>query len=77
MRAIERFCDMSKLDVHLYEAASQISEIGAGLNIWQRVYDILTDLGLEDDMKKYLDSAETTCELDSLVECLLLLITHS
>ncbi|KAL1731679.1 hypothetical protein EV714DRAFT_208319 [Schizophyllum commune] len=60
VRAIERFCDLSKLDVHLYEAASQISEIGAGLNIWQRVYDILTDLGLEADMKKYLDSAETT-----------------
>uniref|UniRef100_D8QB72 FAD-binding domain-containing protein n=1 Tax=Schizophyllum commune (strain H4-8 / FGSC 9210) TaxID=578458 RepID=D8QB72_SCHCM len=62
VRAIERFCDMSKLDVHLYEAAAQISEIGAGLSIWQRVYDILTDLGLESDMRECLDNAETDCE---------------
>ncbi|KAL1734895.1 hypothetical protein EV714DRAFT_185682, partial [Schizophyllum commune] len=59
VRALERFCDMSKLDVHLYESAAQISEIGAGLSIWQRVYDILVDLGLESDMQKYLENAET------------------
>ena len=58
---------MSKLDMHLYESAAQISEIGAGLSIWQRVYDILVDLGLESDMQKYLENAETACEPPLLV----------
>ncbi|KAL1738600.1 hypothetical protein HDZ31DRAFT_69825 [Schizophyllum fasciatum] len=52
--AIPRFCDMSQLDVHIYESAAQISEIGAGITVWERVYDILADLGIEEEFSSFL-----------------------
>ncbi|KAL1690635.1 hypothetical protein GGG16DRAFT_113958 [Schizophyllum commune] len=52
--ALQRFCDMSQLDVHIYEAASQFSQVGAGINIWGRVHKIFTDLGLEVDLASLL-----------------------
>ncbi|KAF4609568.1 hypothetical protein D9613_012306 [Agrocybe pediades] len=36
------------LEINIYEAASRISEIGAGINVWPRTWSIYKSLGLED-----------------------------
>ncbi|KAF5388741.1 hypothetical protein D9757_004762 [Collybiopsis confluens] len=41
-------CD--NIDVDLYEQAAQIAEIGAGIAVWPRTWEILKSLGLEDDL---------------------------
>ncbi|KAL1725479.1 hypothetical protein EV714DRAFT_277477 [Schizophyllum commune] len=69
--AMQRFYDMSQLDVHIYEAASQFSQIGAGINIWGRVRKIFTDLGLEADLARLLredDMGYFTCRKSDQAE---------
>ncbi|KAL1745565.1 hypothetical protein HDZ31DRAFT_81840 [Schizophyllum fasciatum] len=56
--AIQRFCDLSKLTINVYESASQISQIGAGINIWERVYHMLEKLGLEADISSLLNEGQ-------------------
>ncbi|KAI5892271.1 FAD/NAD(P)-binding domain-containing protein [Schizophyllum commune H4-8] len=53
---------MSQLDVHIYEAASQFSQIGAGINIWGRVHQVFNDLGLEADLASLLRADDIGCE---------------
>ncbi|KAI0364648.1 FAD/NAD-P-binding domain-containing protein [Pilatotrama ljubarskyi] len=38
------------VEVTLYESTSVLTEIGAGIGFWPRMWEILTDLGLEDDL---------------------------
>ncbi|KAL1662821.1 hypothetical protein GGF50DRAFT_116636 [Schizophyllum commune] len=69
--ALQHFCEMSQLDIHIYEAASQFSQIGAGINIWGRVHKIFTDLGLEADLTKLLredDIGYFTCRKSDQAE---------
>lgn len=47
--AMQRFCKMSDFDVHVYESATQISQIGAGITVWQRTFELLSDMGMEED----------------------------
>ena len=56
---------MSQLDVHIYEAASQFSQVGAGINIWGRVRKIFTDLGLEADLARLLREDDIGCEYEA------------
>jgi salicylate hydroxylase len=42
--------------VDVYEAASKFTEIGAGIGIWWRARQILTSLGLEEDIIRLLPS---------------------
>ena len=42
-----------EIDVHIYECAQKFEEIGAGLGVWQRIANILEELGLGDDFQKY------------------------
>ena len=43
-------------DIHvdIYEAASKFAEIGAGIGIWWRTKQVLTSLGLEEDIIRLL-----------------------
>ncbi|KAG7442159.1 FAD/NAD(P)-binding domain-containing protein [Guyanagaster necrorhizus] len=41
--------DCKSLVVDLYESASKLTEIGAGITLWQRTWNILKNLGLEKD----------------------------
>ena len=61
--AIQHFCDLDQLEVNVYESAAQISQIGAGINVWERVYDILTELGMEAEFATHLREGET-CECE-------------
>jgi len=42
--------------VDVYEAASKFAEIGAGIGIWWRTKQVLTSLGLEEDITRLLPS---------------------
>ncbi|EJD06331.1 FAD/NAD-binding domain-containing protein [Fomitiporia mediterranea MF3/22] len=39
------------IDVHIYEAAPSLTEIGAGVGVWLRTWRILSSAGLSEDMK--------------------------
>ena len=55
---------MSQLDVHIYEAATHINQIGAGINIWERVCEMLAEIGLREDIVRLLRENENTREWD-------------
>jgi len=44
----------SQIKIDIYEASSHISEIGAGIGLWKRTWDILKNIGLEDALLKFL-----------------------
>ncbi|KAJ3732450.1 hypothetical protein DFJ43DRAFT_1074042 [Lentinula guzmanii] len=54
--------ECSDLQVDLYEQAHQITEIGAGITLWHRGYEILKSLGMKDDLVKLLN--EESKDLD-------------
>ncbi|KAK0447450.1 uncharacterized protein EV420DRAFT_1622417 [Desarmillaria tabescens] len=47
--------DCKSLEVELYESASQLTEIGAGITLWHRTWTILKNLGLEKDFLEITD----------------------
>lgn len=47
------------IQIDVYEGASRFSEIGVGIGIWWRPWQILKSLGLEDDLCQLLDSKPT------------------
>ncbi|KAL1749297.1 hypothetical protein HDZ31DRAFT_59581 [Schizophyllum fasciatum] len=51
--AMQRFCDMSKFSVHIYEGATQISQIGAGITVWPRTIEMLRELGMGEDFAAF------------------------
>ena len=60
---MQRFCDMSKYSINVYEAATKISQIGAGITIWPRTIEMLTDLGMGEDFEAFcVDNEELRCE---------------
>ena len=56
--AIQHFCDMSQLKVHIYESASHINQIGAGINLWVKICAMLSELGLKEDIDALLRANE-------------------
>ncbi|GLB39496.1 putative FAD binding domain containing protein [Lyophyllum shimeji] len=40
------------IDVDIYEAATEFSEVGAGIGVWPRVWKILEHLGLSEDLAR-------------------------
>ncbi len=40
------------IDVEIYEAAAEFSEVGAGIGVWPRVWRILEKLGLSEDFSR-------------------------
>ncbi|KAF8882257.1 salicylate hydroxylase [Infundibulicybe gibba] len=41
-------------EIHVYEAAPEMTQVGAGITVWPRSYDIFKRLGLEETLLKYL-----------------------
>ncbi|KAJ3711982.1 salicylate hydroxylase [Lentinula raphanica] len=54
--------DCRNIQVDIYEQAHEISEIGAGITLWQRGQEILESLGLKEDLLKVIN--EEPEELD-------------
>ncbi|KAJ3565484.1 hypothetical protein NP233_g7603 [Leucocoprinus birnbaumii] len=48
--ALNAFDSERKIIVDLYESAPELSEIGAGINIWPRTWEILKEIGLGDTL---------------------------
>lgn len=42
----------SDIQVDVYEAAGQFSEVGAGIGMWPRTWNIMESLGLTEDLAK-------------------------
>jgi salicylate hydroxylase len=40
------------IEVSVFEAAREFSEVGAGIGVWPRVWKILAHLGLDDDLAR-------------------------
>jgi salicylate hydroxylase len=55
--------------VDVYEAASQFTEVGAGIGLWWRTRQVLKALGLEEDIARLLTftPSEDRGKLDSIV----------
>ena len=52
----------SELDV--YEATAKLSEIGAGIHLWRRAYEMLVKIGLEKDIVELCERAnDSSCEI--------------
>ncbi len=51
------------IDFEIYEAATQLSEIGAGVGIQQRTWTIMQAMGIEEDLLKITEHGEDCCEL--------------
>ena len=43
-----------EVKIDIYEATSQMSEIGAGINMWKRTWEILRSIGMGDALLKFL-----------------------
>ena len=54
--AISKYPD---IEVTVYEAAKEISQVGAGTGVWARVWKILAHLGLDFDMARMTASKPT------------------
>ncbi|KAF8621258.1 hypothetical protein AX15_007919 [Amanita polypyramis BW_CC] len=53
-----------KIEVDIYEAAADLTEIGAGINLWQRSYEMLVNIGLEQDVVQLCERAnDSSCEI--------------
>lgn len=48
--ALEKFAP--HVEVHIYEGASQLTEIGAGIGMSQRIWEIMQTLELDADLSK-------------------------
>lgn len=35
------------VEIDIYEAATKLAQVGAGITVWPRAWDVLTKLGLE------------------------------
>ena len=63
VNALQRYCDMSLLEVTLFEAARHLSPKGAGIVLYQRPQRILREIGLGAGLEKYVSdhSDISTC----------------
>lgn len=44
-------------ELDIYEGATHISEIGAGINFWPRTWDIMKSLGMDQELARMLPEA--------------------
>lgn len=58
--------DSTDIEVNIYEAHHELTEVGAGIGVWPRIWEILRYVGLEDTLKQSAGAAR---------ECLLWLIS--
>ncbi|KAF9449151.1 4-aminobenzoate hydroxylase [Macrolepiota fuliginosa MF-IS2] len=55
--ALNEFDRDHKFAIDIYEATPELSEIGAGINVWPRTWEILKQFGLEDTLTPCFDHA--------------------
>ncbi|KAF4577356.1 hypothetical protein EYR40_009285 [Pleurotus pulmonarius] len=55
------------IDVEIYEAAAEFSEVGAGIGVWPRVWRILEKLGLSEDFSRVTALKPTYEDSDAFV----------
>ncbi|KJA16008.1 hypothetical protein HYPSUDRAFT_80276 [Hypholoma sublateritium FD-334 SS-4] len=56
LAALHIFDQNNKLDINLYESAHQITEIGAGIGMWPRTWNIMKELGFDEPLGNFLSS---------------------
>ena len=57
-----------KIEVDIYEAASTLSEIGAGINLWPRGFELLAKAGVEQDILRFCERANAdSCSFPFLI----------
>ncbi|KAF9478843.1 salicylate hydroxylase [Pholiota conissans] len=47
-----------EIQVDIYESAARITQVGAGITFWPRTWEILKDLGMEDDLVAYMNPGQ-------------------
>ncbi|KAF9482275.1 salicylate hydroxylase [Pholiota conissans] len=52
--ALSRFDVDSLIQIDIYESAAKLTEVGAGIGFWPRGWEIVKDLGLEEDLITYI-----------------------
>ncbi|KAF8966624.1 FAD/NAD(P)-binding domain-containing protein [Flammula alnicola] len=52
--AISRLNIDKFIQVDIYEAAAKLTQVGAGISLWPRGWEILKDLGLDDDLAPHI-----------------------
>ncbi|KAF9482273.1 salicylate hydroxylase, partial [Pholiota conissans] len=57
--ALARFDADSSIQVDIYEAATKLTQVGAGITFWPRGWDVIKDLGLEDDLVAYMSPGQS------------------
>ncbi|KAF9482274.1 FAD/NAD(P)-binding domain-containing protein [Pholiota conissans] len=57
--ALARFDTNSSIQVDIYEAAAKLTQVGAGITFWPRGWDVIKDLGLEDDLVAYMSPGQS------------------
>ncbi|RXW18740.1 hypothetical protein EST38_g7103 [Candolleomyces aberdarensis] len=55
------------IEVSVFEAAREFSEVGAGIGVWPRVWKILAHLGLDDDLARISATKPTHDEVDTFI----------
>jgi salicylate hydroxylase len=53
--ALNAFDKDRKIVIDLYESASELSEIGAGINMWYRTWQVLKEIGAGDTLIPFFD----------------------
>lgn len=53
--ALNEFDKDRKFAIDIYEATPELSEIGAGINVWPRTWQILKQFGLEETLTPLFD----------------------
>lgn len=48
----------SAIQVDIYEAAAKMTQVGAGITLWPRGWEILKDLGMENDLAAYISPGQ-------------------
>lgn len=66
-----------KIEVDIYEAATALAEIGAGINLWPRGFELLAKVGVEKEILRFCESANAdSCSFLCFDATALLLITN-
>lgn len=50
--ALHRVDPESTIEVDIYEAASELTQVGAGLTLWPRTWEMFEKLGLSNSVKR-------------------------
>lgn len=54
---IARVDKQREIEVDIYEATTELAEIGAGINIWPRGFEMLAKIGLKEDILELCERA--------------------